>query len=448
VASYAFLSYQTADKKAAGRLKNVFAQVGIKSFLAHEDIAVSQEWRLKILEEIAKVDLFVCLISKSYMKSPWCVQESGVAAFRSGIAIIPLSLDGTTPKGFIGGVLSWFLGVALFFFFLNFCQFSGVVSGKHRRDFFLENSFHREVLANPLALGIQIENPHVNADVKSALGIPENLVFIQFKRNLIRLGTIAIGRCGRQNKFSGVMEFSPLPLLLLEFTHEDHRLFHGQRACRSIQYLEAYAHGHGFLKLIGRFPSGTSLPSVLATNLPLTNVNPLAGEKLLQVSQSANRGRVCARGASQPLQMPRMRLQETDLQDANNYQAKTENPRSPVVEKSPEAGVVLDDRNLRQRANHYGGLLLLFILACYGVAIWMGGRSLHQALDRHRHWHWFLVGLAVTLAIIGTLSGGFLALPWDWHHRFSEPEKCYYCANRQSFPHDSAIVPQKYLDAI
>ncbi len=106
MASYAFLSYQTADKKAAARLKHVFDQVGIKSFLAHEDITVSEEWRLKIIEEIAKVDIFVCLLSKSYMKSAWCVQESGAAAFRSGIAIIPLSLDGTKPKGFISHVQS------------------------------------------------------------------------------------------------------------------------------------------------------------------------------------------------------------------------------------------------------------------------------------------------------------------------------------------------------
>lgn len=106
MASHAFLSYQTADKKAAGRLKDILASVGIESFLAHEDITVSEEWRQKILEEIAKANIFVCLLSKSYLKSPWCVQESGVAAFRSGIAIIPLSLDGTTPKGFISHIQS------------------------------------------------------------------------------------------------------------------------------------------------------------------------------------------------------------------------------------------------------------------------------------------------------------------------------------------------------
>jgi hypothetical protein len=106
VAPYAFLSYQTADKKAAGRLKGVLTRAGVKTFLAHEDITVSEEWRLKILEEIAKADIFICLLSESYMNSAWCVQESGIAAFRPGIAIIPLSLDSTTPKGFISHVQS------------------------------------------------------------------------------------------------------------------------------------------------------------------------------------------------------------------------------------------------------------------------------------------------------------------------------------------------------
>jgi TIR domain len=103
---YAFLSYQNADKNAAGRLKQVLSQLNVSSFLAHEDISVSEEWRLKILEEIAKTDIFVCLLSRNYVQSAWCMQESGVAAFRTGVAIIPLSLDGTTPPGFIAHLQS------------------------------------------------------------------------------------------------------------------------------------------------------------------------------------------------------------------------------------------------------------------------------------------------------------------------------------------------------
>ncbi len=98
---YAFLSYQTADKSVAGQIKSVLAKVRIEAFLAHEDIDVSEEWRLKILEEIGRADMFVCLLSENYVKSHWCIQESGIAAFRSKMTIVPLSLDGTMPTGLV-----------------------------------------------------------------------------------------------------------------------------------------------------------------------------------------------------------------------------------------------------------------------------------------------------------------------------------------------------------
>lgn len=103
---YAFISYQTADKVAAGQLQLLLGEIGIGSFLAHEDIQVSEEWRLKIMEELGKADLFIALLSANYYQSVWCVQESGIAAFRDGVAIIPLSLDGTVPQGFFGHIQS------------------------------------------------------------------------------------------------------------------------------------------------------------------------------------------------------------------------------------------------------------------------------------------------------------------------------------------------------
>ncbi len=104
--SYAFISYQTSDKALAGRVKNELTSIGINSFLAHEDIEVSAEWRIKLLEELKKADLFICLLSNNYFSSLWCVQESGIAAFRESITIIPLSIDGCVPKGFISHIQS------------------------------------------------------------------------------------------------------------------------------------------------------------------------------------------------------------------------------------------------------------------------------------------------------------------------------------------------------
>jgi hypothetical protein len=102
---YAFLSYQTADKAVAGKIQSLLRDLGISSFLAHEDIAVSEEWRLTILEEIEKTDLFIPILSANYYGSDWCQQESGIAAFRK-TTVIPLSIDGTTPKGFLSHIQS------------------------------------------------------------------------------------------------------------------------------------------------------------------------------------------------------------------------------------------------------------------------------------------------------------------------------------------------------
>ncbi len=102
----AFISYQTDDRAIAGEFQRRLYAVGIQSFLAHEDIEVSDEWRSRLLRELSVVDIFICLLSKRYLQSQWCVQESGIAAFRKNLTIIPLSIDGTIPQGFIGNIQS------------------------------------------------------------------------------------------------------------------------------------------------------------------------------------------------------------------------------------------------------------------------------------------------------------------------------------------------------
>jgi hypothetical protein len=103
----AFISYQNADKGVAGKLKKILNEVDISSFLAHEDIDVSEEWRLEILKQIGKAHIFIAILSAHYSQSDWCVQESGIASFRSqDMTVIPISLDGTIPMGFIGSFQS------------------------------------------------------------------------------------------------------------------------------------------------------------------------------------------------------------------------------------------------------------------------------------------------------------------------------------------------------
>ena len=104
--SHAFISYQTQDKLVAARLKISLERVGIRAFLAHEDIEVSDVWRSRILQELRVADMFIAVLSQAYLESLWCVQESGVAAFRDDLLVVPLSLDGTIPQGFLSSFQS------------------------------------------------------------------------------------------------------------------------------------------------------------------------------------------------------------------------------------------------------------------------------------------------------------------------------------------------------
>ena len=101
---YAFISYQHEDRELAAGLKRLLARINVPAFLAHEDIEVSDEWRARLLDELTKVTMFIAVLTKRYFTSTWCVQESGIAAFRRTLVIVPLSYDGTVPQGFLGHV--------------------------------------------------------------------------------------------------------------------------------------------------------------------------------------------------------------------------------------------------------------------------------------------------------------------------------------------------------
>jgi hypothetical protein len=102
----AFLSYSSTDKQAAAAVKKALSTLGIECFLAHDDIKVSEPWKERILEELGVCDVFIPLLSDAFKKSDFAPQEVGVAAQRRDLAILPLSLDGTIPYGFISHIQS------------------------------------------------------------------------------------------------------------------------------------------------------------------------------------------------------------------------------------------------------------------------------------------------------------------------------------------------------
>lgn len=73
----AFMSYQTADREIAAGVAQLLDTLGVQSFMAHEHIEVSVEWRDEILRQLGLADLFVPILSQRYYASIWCKQESG-----------------------------------------------------------------------------------------------------------------------------------------------------------------------------------------------------------------------------------------------------------------------------------------------------------------------------------------------------------------------------------
>lgn len=98
----AFISYSTRDKKHGAAVKAALDEISIKSFLAHDNVQVSEEWEKRILVELKECNIFVPLLSEAFKGSDWCGQEAGFVVERGNqVLIIPLSIDGTVPYGFI-----------------------------------------------------------------------------------------------------------------------------------------------------------------------------------------------------------------------------------------------------------------------------------------------------------------------------------------------------------
>lgn len=101
-----FISYSSNDRQRAAEVKVALTSVGVDAFMAHDDIHISQQWRDRILAELAAMKVFVVLLSNAFRQSDWTAQEVGVAVGRSDVLIIPVSLDGTVPFGFIAAIQS------------------------------------------------------------------------------------------------------------------------------------------------------------------------------------------------------------------------------------------------------------------------------------------------------------------------------------------------------
>ena len=97
----AFISYSIKDNKYGAAVREALNALNVESFLAHNDLRVSDKWEKKILREVGRCNVFVPLLSKNFLKTERCSQETGIIVKRRGVTIFPLLLDETMPFGFI-----------------------------------------------------------------------------------------------------------------------------------------------------------------------------------------------------------------------------------------------------------------------------------------------------------------------------------------------------------
>jgi hypothetical protein len=96
----AFISYSEENKKIASGIKENLNRFGVQAFLAHDDIPPGKDWASEILKNLRNTDIFIALLTQDFIKSKWTDQEAGIAICLDKF-IIPISLDGTLPYGFI-----------------------------------------------------------------------------------------------------------------------------------------------------------------------------------------------------------------------------------------------------------------------------------------------------------------------------------------------------------
>ncbi len=98
----AFLSYNTKDKHIAGKVKRELEKYGIKSFLAHDELDISSEWRDEIYRHLNSCAIAFPLITDNFNSSPWANQETGYAIAKNKI-VVPLIFDQAKMAGLVEG---------------------------------------------------------------------------------------------------------------------------------------------------------------------------------------------------------------------------------------------------------------------------------------------------------------------------------------------------------
>lgn len=98
--TFVFLSHADKDKNIAERIAVGLKKYHYDVFLAHKDIEPGSDWEEILKRRIEECDLFLALLSSQFVTAKYTDHEVGIAVWLKK-KIIPLSIDGTLPYGFM-----------------------------------------------------------------------------------------------------------------------------------------------------------------------------------------------------------------------------------------------------------------------------------------------------------------------------------------------------------
>lgn len=96
-----FISHLANRKTEVHELAEVLRAVGFACFVAHDQIHPSRSWQLEIERALRSCDLLIAYVTPGFANSQWTDQEVGWALGRD-LVVIPVSVEGEMPSGFLG----------------------------------------------------------------------------------------------------------------------------------------------------------------------------------------------------------------------------------------------------------------------------------------------------------------------------------------------------------
>jgi hypothetical protein len=95
-----FISHRDRHKRAATELAEALQEYGISSFVAHDTIEPTREWRREILNGLETMEVMLVFLTDDFEESTWTNQEVGFALGK-GVPVVSLKLESRDPPGFV-----------------------------------------------------------------------------------------------------------------------------------------------------------------------------------------------------------------------------------------------------------------------------------------------------------------------------------------------------------